>query len=115
MDSLSECRIAHVGFSSSPEEWRINHSYYDECVDRFADVKDVSCDIDVFEQWKKNAKKTDRALIIVSQIVSFGGDPVEKCRVRLVFRPGRLLSEKIEREKEIQKIDDELFNAIGPP
>ena len=108
-----ELRICQInGYTSSPEEFRRNYSYYKECVDRFTNYEDVTCDIDVFEEWKENAKETDKALITVFQLVSIGYRPVNKCKVRLIFRPGRRLSEKLKEEKEKQEGLEELFKIM---
>jgi len=109
MTSLFGRRIRHVGdYSSPPEEFNNNYADFKECIDAFPGKKNVSCEVDVFEKWKAGAKETDRALEAALQEVSIGNNPVVQCVLRLTFRPGRPLSDKLAEEINMNDLD-ELF------
>ncbi|MDH3637794.1 MAG: hypothetical protein OES09_04945 [Gammaproteobacteria bacterium] len=85
-------RIRHVGIASSPEEYDMNYEDFEMCMNAFPSA--YSCEVDVFENWRSGAKNTERALEATMHEVSFGL-PVQECIVRLIFRRGRTLADKL--------------------
>ena len=88
MRALFGRRIRHVGIASSPDEYDMNYEDHEMCMNTFP--RAFSCEVDVFEKWKTNAKNTDGALEATLHEVSFGR-PIQQCIVHLVFRRGRTL------------------------
>ncbi len=110
--SLFGKRIRHVDEFSPPETFRTNYKDYKECVDVFPGMKNVSCYVNNYEKWKAGAKKTDHALEATFQEISIGRGPGTQCMVRLIFRPGRLLSKKNAEEEAWKKDMDDLLGPV---
>ena len=54
----------------------------------------LSCEVDVFEKWKPDAKENDRGIEAALNILSVGRSPISECAVRITIKWGRKLGEK---------------------